>query len=338
MKKILGSIIVLLSLSIGISAHAQPVGQLGPGQVWGNPLSTQAPAKPSSASSIFDRSIGSTRGSLLERGSSGWSLMVPGTTALPLVSNGPGADPAYQQLTGAGVVNNTITYSKIQQVAASSLVGNSTGSLANAQGITLGSMLTFTGTTLQVVPSAITGVGSNAITNAMMAQGAANSFKGNPTASTANESDFTIASLTSKGSPTSADLMIISDQASSGATKKITLGSLPASVAAVPVLPKGANYAISTGDKGSAFSNAIASSPITLTLPACAAGLYFDGYVGVGQALNFAANGTDVITVGALQTASGGNISSDVVGSKVKMFCEVAGYWSTLLSGIWTVN
>lgn len=50
----------------------------------------------------------------------------------------------------ADIVNNAVTYAKFQQVAASSLVGNPTGSLANAQGITLGNGLEFTGTTLDI--------------------------------------------------------------------------------------------------------------------------------------------------------------------------------------------
>lgn len=43
---------------------------------------------------------------------------------------------------------NVVTFSKFQQVAANSLVGNPTGSLANAQGITLAGGLAFSGTTL----------------------------------------------------------------------------------------------------------------------------------------------------------------------------------------------
>jgi hypothetical protein len=50
---------------------------------------------------------------------------------------------------------NLVTYAKFQQVAASSLVGNPTGTLANAQGITLGSTLTFISSSLQTL--AITG-------------------------------------------------------------------------------------------------------------------------------------------------------------------------------------
>lgn len=50
----------------------------------------------------------------------------------------------------ANIVNNAVTYAKFQQVAASSLVGNPTGGLANAEGITLGNGLEFTGTALDV--------------------------------------------------------------------------------------------------------------------------------------------------------------------------------------------
>lgn len=50
----------------------------------------------------------------------------------------------------ADIVNNAVTYAKFQQVAASSLVGNPTGVLADAQGITLGNGLEFTGTALDV--------------------------------------------------------------------------------------------------------------------------------------------------------------------------------------------
>ena len=48
----------------------------------------------------------------------------------------------------SNIDNNAVTYAKFQQVAADSLVGNPTGSLANAEGITLGNGLAFSGTTL----------------------------------------------------------------------------------------------------------------------------------------------------------------------------------------------
>ncbi len=46
-------------------------------------------------SDLIDSAIGSTRGSLLERGANGWALVTPGVSGAVLTSNGPGADPAY---------------------------------------------------------------------------------------------------------------------------------------------------------------------------------------------------------------------------------------------------
>src|SRR5882672_3433631 len=52
-------------------------------------------AAPSVLSPALDAAFGSTRGSILERGSSGWQIVSPGTSGLPWVSNGTGADPGY---------------------------------------------------------------------------------------------------------------------------------------------------------------------------------------------------------------------------------------------------
>jgi hypothetical protein len=49
------------------------------------------------------------------------------------------------------IAANAVTYAKFQQVAASSLVGNATGSLANATGITVGAAFAFSGSALQTV-------------------------------------------------------------------------------------------------------------------------------------------------------------------------------------------
>lgn len=50
----------------------------------------------------------------------------------------------------ADIVAHAVTYAKIQQVAAVSLLGNPTGSTHDVEGITLGNGLEFTGTTLDV--------------------------------------------------------------------------------------------------------------------------------------------------------------------------------------------
>lgn len=53
------------------------------------------------ASGLLD-TIGSTRGSVLYRGASGWSALTPGTSTYVLTSNGAGADPSWQASGGGG--------------------------------------------------------------------------------------------------------------------------------------------------------------------------------------------------------------------------------------------
>jgi microcystin-dependent protein len=52
-------------------------------------------------STLLD-TIGSTRGSLLYRGVSGWAAVTPGTSGHVLTSNGAGSDPTYQASAGGG--------------------------------------------------------------------------------------------------------------------------------------------------------------------------------------------------------------------------------------------
>lgn len=55
---------------------------------------------PSDISGLLDNVFGNTRGSLLIRGSSGWTSLVPGTSGYVLKSNGSGSDPAYSASNG----------------------------------------------------------------------------------------------------------------------------------------------------------------------------------------------------------------------------------------------
>lgn len=66
------------------------------------------------------------------------------------------------------IAANAVSFAKVQQVAPSSLIGNPTAALANAQGITLGGGLTFSGTTLTVgalTPSSIAATGAVTASN-----------------------------------------------------------------------------------------------------------------------------------------------------------------------------
>lgn len=78
-------------------------------------------------SSILD-TLGSTRGSVLERGASGWVIRAPGTSGLPWVSNGTGADPAYQALTGGGIASGTVANSNLANMAAGAIKCRPSGS------------------------------------------------------------------------------------------------------------------------------------------------------------------------------------------------------------------
>lgn len=104
---------ILAAASHGALAQS---GQLGAGQVSGNPGATAAPAMPSSMTAILDRALGSARGAIIQRGSGGWVIVGPSSTVgLPWVSAGTGADPLYQILgvvgggTGSGTASGART-------------------------------------------------------------------------------------------------------------------------------------------------------------------------------------------------------------------------------------
>lgn len=100
MKKIFTAAAIIIAAIA--PAHSQ--GTFPSGWVQGNATATNPnKGSPSDPSAILDRKFGSTRGVILERGASGWVAVVPSVTAgLPWVSNGTGADPAYQLLGIAG--------------------------------------------------------------------------------------------------------------------------------------------------------------------------------------------------------------------------------------------
>lgn len=108
MKNIIRTLALFALLAFPAALHAQGVGQIAAGQVWGNPTPAKAPASPASLSAMLDRGISSTRGSIITRGAAAWAALGPGTAGLPLLSAGAGADLAYGVLglSGGGSAAN----------------------------------------------------------------------------------------------------------------------------------------------------------------------------------------------------------------------------------------
>lgn len=76
------------------------------------------PPIPPVTSVQLDQIMGATRGAVAERGATGWTGIAPGTAGLPWVSNGAGADPSYQTVTGAGIAAATVANSNLANMAA----------------------------------------------------------------------------------------------------------------------------------------------------------------------------------------------------------------------------
>jgi hypothetical protein len=106
---------IWLVLSVGAAA-AQGCGPTNPncivplrplGDNTGSAASTRFVQQNLSTSTVLspalDAAFGSTRGSILERATTSWQIITPGTSGLPFVSNGPGTDPTYQALTNSGL-------------------------------------------------------------------------------------------------------------------------------------------------------------------------------------------------------------------------------------------
>lgn len=126
-------------------------------------------------------------------------LSILPTTFIPgLTGDVTSASGSVATTISAGVVTNA----KLATAPATTLKGNPTGGVAAVQDLTLGATLAFSGTSLQtgalsgdVTSSAnsfATTIAANVVTNAKLAQMAANTLKGNPTGALANAQDLTL--------------------------------------------------------------------------------------------------------------------------------------------------
>jgi hypothetical protein len=107
---------------------------------------------------------------------------IVGSASTVLAVNSGGTSLSFTTVATAMIGNSQVTYAKIQNEAATSLLGNPTGSPAAPSEVTLASNLTFSGSTLTVA--------TNGITNALFRQGAALSVVGVTGNATANVADI----------------------------------------------------------------------------------------------------------------------------------------------------
>ncbi len=104
----ISKILAAFMLFIPSCAFAQGTGQLAAGQIWGNPGATKAPATATTIGAILDRSYSCIgRGDIMMRGASLWGCFVPGTSGLPMISAGPGADLTWARLPLASLALGT---------------------------------------------------------------------------------------------------------------------------------------------------------------------------------------------------------------------------------------
>lgn len=105
--------------------------------VVGNNSGLANPPTALTASAVLDM-IGSTRGSVLERGAAGWQIITPGAAGTCFVANGAGADPGWQSCGGGGSgspggANGTIQYNNAGAFGGFTLGGD--GTLVTSTGV-----------------------------------------------------------------------------------------------------------------------------------------------------------------------------------------------------------
>ena len=133
------------------NANALPSNDLLVGDANGNP-------QPVTLSSSLDSGIGSTRGSILYRGATGWAALSPGTSGYFLQTQGAGANPAWAAA-GGGNLSTTGTTA----VGYLPKFGSPTTGITNSQcddGVTTANTLTCAGTGGIAVPNGRISAGS----------------------------------------------------------------------------------------------------------------------------------------------------------------------------------
>jgi hypothetical protein len=100
------------------------------------------------------------------------------------------------------------------------------------------------------------------------------------------------------------------------------------------VVAKTSNYPIvAATDNSKFFTNTGAGAGVNFTLPTAVAGLTFEFYRDADQTVTITAGASTTIRVGASVTTAAGNVTLDVVGSRIRLVAISATQWVGDLSG-----
>ncbi len=146
--------------------------------------------------------------------------------------------------------------------------------------------------------------GSNFITNANIVQSAAATLKGNPTASTANASDFTIQGLTARGAPDATNDKIPLYDNAAGTIKYVTPGQIASAGASGVSSLNGQTGALSSYFPPQGRISFVTGTPVMLASQAASTNTYYTPYVGDMMPLYDGTNMIPTIFPELVQTAS----------------------------------
>ena len=289
-----------------------------------------------SLSAGIDAAFGSTRGSVLYRGASGWTSLAPGTSGYALTSNGVGADPSYQAPTAAtlaavlaaGADGNAVTVTNLGHLG----LGESAG---------VGKRLTHT--------YAGNGVSVWASNNRSLTYGTESggnlsnltiNYTGAPVSLQSTTGGMTInaTGVLSLNAGSSSDLSMSTPAKATVATtdgfrfdqfvmRSITDGT-------------GSPATLGSDDEGARINNSGTTVKAACTLPAAAAGLHFFFDVVDDDGLRINAASGDTIRLGDTTCASAGYFESVRIGSSVHLVAVDADNWVAVdgITGTWRAD
>ncbi|XUM19739.1 hypothetical protein ACRAVF_18920 [Bradyrhizobium oligotrophicum S58] len=285
----LAASLVPLTNAVNTFTAAQAFGTLTATTV--NKVTVTAPATGSTLT-IADGKTLRANNTLTFAGTDGTTMTFPGTSAMIARTDAANTFTGTQTvgaLVATTINGNTVTAGTgvLTLAAGKTLAASNSLTLAGTDGktLTVSNSLTLAGTdgTVQTFPSTsgtvVTSASVNAVTNAMRAQMAAYTLKGNATGALANEADIDVTALTLKATPVSGDIILIQDSAASNAFKKATIGSLPGGGGSVSSL-NGQTGALTIYQTPQIRITLTQGTPVTTADVASATSLYLEPFNG----------------------------------------------------------